>query len=169
MGTTDEGTKFLRIYLEDHLAGATAGAQRASRLAEAEANSTDAPALATFAADVATDLDALLALMETTGIEPNRLKVGLASVGEKLGALKPNGRVSERSPLSTIVELEAMQMAVRGKRSLWETLQVAMPKSTPIDLTALMARADRQLDTLSGLHAARVAGTFTSSPGRQPT
>ena len=161
MSTTDERTKFLSIYLEDHVAGATAGSQRAARLADAEAESTDAAALATFAADVATDLDALLALMETMGIEPSRLKAGIASVGEKLGAFKPNGRVLDRSPLSTIVELEMMQMAVRGKRSLWETLQVAMLQSTPIDLAALIARADDQLAALSRLHAGRVASTFS--------
>jgi hypothetical protein len=69
----------------------------------------------------------------------------------------------ERSPLSTIVELEAMQMAVRGKRSLWETLQVALP--TQVGLDALIARADDQLDVLSGLHAGRVADTFSPRPG----
>jgi len=164
MNTTEEQTKFLRIYLEDHVAGATAGSQRAARLADAEADSTDAGALATFAADVTSDLDALLALIETIGVEPSRLKAGLASVGEKLGALKPNGRLSDRSPLSTIVELEAMQMAVRGKRSLWETLQVAVPVPTPIDLDGLIARADDQLDVLSRLHAGRVARTFSPQP-----
>ncbi|MCU1344425.1 MAG: hypothetical protein JWL70_691, partial [Acidimicrobiia bacterium] len=62
----------------------------------------------------------------------------------------------------TIVELEAMQMAVRGKRSLWETLRVAMTVPTAIDLDGLIARADDQLEVLSGLHAARVASTFAS-------
>ena len=160
MSKTDEKSKYLNIYLEDHVAGATAGSQRAMRLADAEAAAADAATLATFAADVATDLDALLALMETMGIEPSKLKAGLASVGEKLGALKPNGHLVERSPLSTIVELEAMQMAVRGKRSLWETLQVAIPQSTPIDLAALIGRADEQLDSLCRIHASRVASTF---------
>jgi hypothetical protein len=164
MRTTDEQTKFLRIYLEDHVAGATAGSQRAARLADAEADSTDAAALAGFAAAVATDLETLLGMMEMMGVEPSRFKAGLASVAEKLGALKPNGRLSDRSPLSTILELEAMQMAVRGKRSLWETLQVAIPPATQIDLDDLIARADNQLDVLSGLHASRVASTFPLQP-----
>jgi hypothetical protein len=164
MSTTDEQTKFLNIYLDDHVAGATAGSQRAARLAEAEAESKDAAVLARFAADVKADLDALLALMDTLGVEPSRVKAGLASVAEKLGALKLNGRVSERSPLSTIIELEAMQMAVRAKRSLWETLKVAMPPPAPVELDALVARADGQLELLSGLHAGRVADTFSPQP-----
>jgi hypothetical protein len=160
----EDRSKLLRIYLEDHVAGATAGAQRAARLADAEAESIDGPALAAFAADVATDCEALLTLMEVAGVEPSRLKTMAASVGEKLGALKPNGRLADRSPLSTVVEIEAMQMAVRGKRSLWETLLVAMPMSTPIDIYGLISRADDQLALLSELHARRAMTTFAVQP-----
>lgn len=85
MRTTRDQATFPNIYLEDHAAGATAGSQRAARLAEAEAESNDAAALAGFTADVNADSEALVALMETAGIEPSRLKAGLASVAEKLG------------------------------------------------------------------------------------
>jgi anti-sigma regulatory factor (Ser/Thr protein kinase) len=158
MTTTEDQTTFINIYLDDHAAGATAGSQRAARLAEAESESKDAAALAGFAADVTADLEALLALMDTAGVEPSRVKAGLASVAEKLGTLKLNGRVLDRSPLSTIIELEAMQMAVRAKRSMWETLQVALPSAAGLD--TLIGRADEQLDLLSTLHAERVADTF---------
>jgi hypothetical protein len=163
MSTTDDRTKLLDIYLDDHAAGAAAGAQRAARLAESEteAASKDAPALEKFAADVAADRDALLAFVETMGTEPSRIKAALASAAEKLGALKLNGRLVERSPLSTIIELEALQMAVRGKRSLWETLRAAMPQPPVVELDALIRRADDQLDVLQGLHAERVAATFS--------
>lgn len=163
MSATDDRDKFLRIYLEDHVAGATAGLKRAERLAEAEADSPDGPTLATFATDVATDREALLALLEVLGIEPSQLKSGLAAVGEKLGALKPNGRAIDRSPLTTVVELEAMQMAVRGKRSLWETLREVVPPGGAIDIDDLIARADDQLRVLAELHARRVATTFAAA------
>ena len=162
MSTTDDRTKLLDIYLDDHAAGAAAGAQRAARLAEAEAESKDAPALERFAADVAADRDALLAFVETLGTEPSRIKAALASAAEKLGAVKLNGRIVERSPLSTIIELEALQMAVRGKRSMWETLRVAMPQPPVVELDALIRRADDQLDVLCGVHAERVADTFSA-------
>ena len=166
MSTTDDRTKLLDIYLDDHAAGATAGSQRAARLAEAEAESKDAPALAKFAADVAADRDALLAFLLALGMEPSRIKAALASAAEKLGALKLNGRIVERSPLSTIIEIEAMQMAVRGKRSLWETLRVAMPQPPVVELDALIQRADDQLEVLSVVHAERVADTFSTSGSR---
>ena len=156
--------ELLRIYLEDHVAGATAGAQRAGGWPRRRPSPRTVPALATFATDVSTDRDALLALMEVAGVEPSRLKSALASVGEKLGALKPNGRLTERSPLSTLVELEAMQMAVRGKRSLWETLLVAMPATTGIDIGGLITRADDQLALLSDVHARRTQSIFAVQP-----
>jgi hypothetical protein len=157
-----DGAELLKIYLEDHLAGATAGAARAHRLAEAEEASTDGPTLAKLANEVDADREALLTLMEAAGVEPSKVKAGLAAVGEKLGALKPNGRAIERSPLSTVVELEALQMAVRGKRSLWESLTTAMPVRTAIDIDALIGRADDQLATLSELHARRAPSVFTT-------
>ncbi len=163
MSTSLEQAEFLRIYLQDHLAGATAGSQRARRLAEAEADSADSAALAGFAADVAADLDALSKLMDTLSVERSWLKTNVAVVGEKLGTLKFNGRLTGRSPLSTVIELEAMQMAVRGKRSLWETMRAAMPSASPIDFGGLIVRADEQLETLSLLHAARVPSTFAVS------
>lgn len=160
MRTSHESNKFIRIYLEDHIAGATAGARRAARLALAESESADAGTLATFAEDVSSDREALLAIAKALGVEPSRWKDDAAWVGEKLAALKLNGHVLERSPLSIVVELEAMQMAVRGKRSLWETLRLTVPGATPIDLDGLIGRADSQLDELSRLHAARVVDTF---------
>jgi hypothetical protein len=166
MTAPDDASKFLSIYLEDHVAGATAGSQRAARLADAEADSADGAALAKLAADIAADRDALLAMMEAMGVEPSRLKNLVASVGEKLGTLKLNGRVAERSPLSTVVEVEALQMAVRGKRSLWEALQVAGTAPATIDLDGLIARADDQASVLDRLHRARVAATFSAEPER---
>ncbi|HEY4331342.1 MAG TPA: hypothetical protein VGM78_02180 [Ilumatobacteraceae bacterium] len=166
MTHTEEQSKYLSIYLRDHVAGGTAGSQRAARLAEAESDSADAAALAQFASDVAADLDALLKLTEAMGFAPSRIKSGVALVGEKLGALKPNGHLSERSPLTTIVELEAMQMAVRGKRSLWETLHVVASPSTSVDIDGLITRADHQLAMLSELHAARVTTTLAAEQNR---
>jgi hypothetical protein len=165
---TSEQSKYINIYLDDHVAGATAGSQRAARLAQAESQSADAAALAQFADDVAEDFDALLRVMEAMRFEPSRLKSTIASVAEKLGTLKPNGHLSERSPLTTIIELEAMQMAVRGKRSLWETLRVVAPQPSPIDIDGLIARADAQLTILNALHAARVTDTFAASPTPRP-
>jgi hypothetical protein len=156
---TDENNKLLRIYLEDHYAGATAGAARARRLADAEKDSADADALAGFADDAAADREQLATAMAALGIPTSRIKNELAAIGEKLGALKPNGYVLNRSPLSTIVEIEAMQMAVRGKRSLWESLQVA-PAVAALDLAVLAQRADEQLAVLDEIHRTRVQSTF---------
>lgn len=163
MPASENEATYLRIYLEDHAAGAIAGTQRAERLADAEAGAADGPALASIADEIATDRDALLTLMEAFGFEPSRLKSAAAAAGETLGALKPNGHLLARSPLSTVIELEALQMAVRGKRSLWQTLLVALPPSTAIDVGRLIERADDQLAVLSRLHRARIDVAFPHS------
>lgn len=162
MVTTDEQRKFLKIYLRDHFAGSTAGVQLAARLAEGEAESKDAGTLAAFAADIAADREQLLTVMKSVDVRPGGVKAGLASIAERLGALKLNGRVVRRSPLTSIVELEAMQMAVRGKRALWETLKAATP-SRAVDFDRLTDRADEQSAMLSQIHGERVLATFAES------
>jgi hypothetical protein len=153
--------KLLRIYLEDHFAGATAGAARARRLADAERDSSDAATLAKFADDVHTDRASLSAVMQALDAPDNLVKTRLASLVEKVGALKPNGFVINRSPLTSVVELEAMQMGVRGKRSLWATLALLnLPQLMEFDLDALIGRADQQLATLDDLHRRRVPAAF---------
>ena len=84
----DEQHELLEIYLADHLAGATAGAQRARRLAEAAASAPDDGTLSSSATDVEADRDALSALMEVVNVSPSQIETALASVAERLGALK---------------------------------------------------------------------------------
>lgn len=162
MNSSADQAKFLRIYLQDHLAGATAGAQRAARLAVAEAESPNAATLAGFAADVAVDLQSLMSVMNELGVAPSRLKSAISSVAERVGTLKTNGRLVERSPLSTVIELEAMQMAVRAKHSLWESLQSVVAPLNGTDFDRLISGADEQLAALSSVHADSVPHAFKS-------
>jgi hypothetical protein len=155
--------KLLCIYLQDHFAGATAGAARARRFAEAESASTDGGEIATFADEVEQDRQSLLAAMGALGVAPNGIKNGLASLGEKLGSFKPNGYVVQRSPLTSVIEIEAMQMAVRGKRSLWQTLTITSRAEIgdSIDLDDLTTRAGAQLELLDRLHQHRVTAALS--------
>jgi hypothetical protein len=67
------------------------------------------------------------------------------------GRLKLNGRILRRSPLSRVVELEALVVGVRGKEALWTALRGAQVSLRGIDLDALVESArgqGRQLDEL---------------------
>lgn len=158
----------LRIYLEDHLAGAAAGVRRAQRLAKAEHDGPDADVLRTVAAEIDEDRQALNTVVDELGVEPRRYKQVLAAIVERIGLLKMNGRLLRRSPLSSIIETEMLLMAVRGKLAGWESLAATIAVSAgdrpavTVDFDELVDRARRQLDRLAAVHArlaARVLGS----------
>jgi hypothetical protein len=72
-------------------------------------------------------------------------------MAEKAGRLKPNGQIRGYSPLSRIVELEALTLGVTGKLSLWRYLRELVdvePRLDAPELDRLRERAERQLGLL---------------------
>jgi hypothetical protein len=115
------GSNLLGIYLNDHLAGATAGTELARRMARSHRGGEgsareDSGALDRLAAEIAQDRSALLTIMAALGITVRAYKVGAAWIGEKAGRLKFNGRLLARSPLSDLEELESCGWAWRARR-----------------------------------------------------
>jgi hypothetical protein len=139
------------IYLNDHLAGATAGTELARRAAAAVKGTAEAGNLRQFAAEVAQDRSALLRMMAALGIPIRHYKVYVAWIGEKAGRLKFNGRLTSRSPLSSLEELEMLRLGVEGKAAGWHTLRILADQDSRLDrreLDALVARARRQSEFL---------------------
>jgi hypothetical protein len=148
-------TNLLGIYLNDHLAGATAGADRARHLARSCRGTAIAPAMDEIATEIAEDRQRLTDLMGQLNIPTRRYKVCAGWATEKLGRLKGNGRLVRRSPLTTLVELEALRLGVTGKIALWQTLRQLSDREERLDphlLDDLLQRAQRQLRTLEELH-----------------
>ena len=154
--------RLLATYLNDHLAGATAGRELVRRSAGANRGNTYGAVLAELAGEIESDRHQLEALMRGLDIGVDRLKVAGGWLGEKLGRLKPNGRLLGYSPLSRLVELEVLSLAVQGKLSLWRSLRAVAdedPTLAAADFDRLIERAQRQLRTLGRqrLQAAREA------------
>src|SRR5690348_9870465 len=152
-----KGAELLGIYLNDHLAGATGGAELARRVAAARRGEEAGDALLRFAADRV----ALLDMMAALDVPVRTYKVYAGWIGEKAGRLKLNGRLLARSPLSSLEELEMMRLGVEGKAAGWRTLQLVADTDPRLDrarLAELIARAESQLELLEGLRvrAARV-------------
>jgi hypothetical protein len=153
----------IAIYLNDHLAGATAGVELARRIAHQHDN----PALGELARAVERDRESLLRVMDTLGVTQDHVKVAGGWLGEKLGRLKLNGRLFSRSPLSYLIELEAMRMAVDGKAAGWQTLRMLSEHDSRLDrahIDDLLARAEEQKRTLETLRIAAAAAVFTTPP-----
>ena len=145
------GRDYLKIYLEDHYAGATAGLELARRTAGANRGTPYGDVLAVIAREIEEDRDSLRAIMTDLGVGPDRLKVAGAWAGEKAGRLKLNGHLTGYSPQSRVVELEGLVLGVTGKRCLWRALHHVSPQESrlrPEDLEILIERADSQLERL---------------------
>lgn len=150
-------SELLHVYLNDHLAGAIAGGELARRAAAENEDSDFGAFLTELVQEIEIDRLALEALMETVGATRDLLKGGSAWIAEKLGRLKLNGQVSGYSPLSRLLEFEALASGIEAKLCLWRTLQVVLGPSTQLD--DLVERGERQRAALEGwrLRAAEIA------------
>ena len=131
--TRQTGHSLLGIYLNDHLAGATAGTELARRMAASPQLAAAGGALQRLADELAEDRAALLKMMAALGIPVRGYKVYAAWIGEKAGRLKPNGYLLARSPLSSLEELEMLRLGVEGKAAGWRTLRVLADREPRLD------------------------------------
>jgi len=154
----------LQIYLNDHLAGATAGVELARRLVHENRATPYQQRLAGVASEIEEDREALKGLMARLGAPVRTWKVGAAWVGEKVSRLKLNGSIVGYSPLSRLEELEALAAGIQGKVALWRTLlQVGdqVPHLEATELERLVTRARSQLRRVEGLHAEAAGAAFS--------
>jgi hypothetical protein len=155
--------ELLGIYLNDHLAGATAGVELARRMARSRDTAAGTGTLDQLARDIAEDRSALLQIITALGVPRRSYKAWLGWGGEKIGRLKPNGHVLTRSPLSSLEELEMMRLGVEGKAAGWRTLRTLADRDHRLDtqqLEDLLSRARSQIDTLEELRV-RAADAVT--------
>jgi hypothetical protein len=156
----------LGIYLNDHLAGATAGAELARRMAGSGHLPDPLPRLAS---EIAEDRAALLEMMSALGIPVRGYKVYAGWIGEKAGRLKPNGHLRTRSQLSNLEELEMLRLGIEGKAAGWRTLRVVADRDSRLSagrLDELIVRAGRQSDQVEELRVGAAAQVIEADPAR---
>ena len=158
-------TRYLAIYMQDHIAGATGGLELARRARDSHSGTPLGDFLADLAEEIAEDRERLEEIMRFCEVSEDRIKVAGAWAGEKLGRLKLNGEIISRSPLSTVVELEGLYVGISGKLSLWRNLERAMGEHlTRFDLPALIERAERQRDAVEQQRLEIVAASLVPAP-----
>ena len=153
--------KLLSIYLNDHLAGATAGAELARRVAGANRGSSLGETMAELATEIAEDREALQRAMSELGIGRDPIKVAAGWAAEKFGRLKLNGQLTGYSPLSRVVELEGLHLGITGKLELWRTLKTAVGDLRRVDLDELIKRAESQRRRLAPQRKAAIEQAFS--------
>ena len=160
--------RLLSIYLNDHLAGAAAGVELARRT---QASNRDDPEfgepLTRICKEVEADRETLQGLMKRLGVQQDPLKPIAARLGERLGRLKPNGRLRGYSPLSRVVELEGLTLGITGKLQLWRALERSLDSIDGYDFERLAERAAHQRERVEQLRLA-AAGRAFSATGSGP-
>src|SRR4051812_36132855 len=103
--SSSDDRALLRVYVNDHRAGAVAGLSLARRCLE---NNTRLPLgdeLRAIVVEIEDDARTLEAFARRQQLRPDTVKRVAAAVGERVARLKPNGRAREYSPLSRLLEV----------------------------------------------------------------
>jgi hypothetical protein len=145
----------LAIYLRNHEAAARAGYDLFRRASASQRRRPYGAELAELAREVAEDLSSLQLVLRANGVQPDLLLGTALRAGERVGRLKPNGRILTRAPLSDLIEVEGLLNAVHAKGSGWQSLKAAGPAvhDGGLDFDQLLERAEDQRSRLARLHA----------------
>jgi hypothetical protein len=160
------GPRLVGIYLNDHLAGATAGTELVRRAAASQAGTPVGAVLAPLAREVTQDRAALMEMMTALGVSVRQYKARLAWLSEKAARLKLNGRMAARSPVRLLEELELMRLGVEGKAAGWRTLRKLAERDQRLgieQLDDLIERAYFQSETLLELRVSTAEGSSSWS------
>ncbi|MFD5857976.1 hypothetical protein [Streptomyces chartreusis] len=153
------GASLLGVYLNDHLAGATGGAERARHMTRSHRGTDLAAAMEPISDEITEDRAILIEIMERLDIPVRHYKIYAGRVAERAGRLKSNGRLVRRSPLSPLLELEALRVGVEGKAAVWQTLRDLADDEDRLDpdlLDSLLERARRQQGALEELRRRQI-------------
>ncbi|SEF87514.1 hypothetical protein SAMN02982929_00902 [Saccharopolyspora kobensis] len=156
--------RMLEIYLNDHLAAATGGVALARRATRNNRDAAITPRLAAVAREIEQDRRSLLAIMRKLDVQVARYKVAMGWAGEKAGRLKLNGGLVNRTPLSDLIELEALVLGVQGKAAGWRTLLTIAEREPRVNtdmLRNLLTRAQQQFDELESIRV-QIASEMTT-------
>jgi hypothetical protein len=156
----------LRIYLNDHLAGSTAGLAVAKRCHSRNRSGALGDFLADLVRQIGEDQLSLKDVMRRLDAPHNPAKLVAARLLERVGLLKLNGRVTGYSDLSRLLELEGLAAGIEAKGCLWRALRATMasdPRLTGVDLDRLVERADRQREEVEPHRLAAAARALAAS------
>jgi hypothetical protein len=149
----------LNVFLRDHVAVAVAGVELARRARGGAEGTEFEPAMPGVVAGFEADLEALTAACTALGVRRDRLKEGGAWLGEKVGRLKLNGRVTSPSPLSRVTELGGLEAVARMLAAAFRGLDktVGRQRLGGVDAAARAADAEWRAGELGAMRDRAIA------------
>lgn len=165
---SEDEFEMLATYLDDHRAGAAAGRALSRRMARENSDTGWAERLARLAVDVEADDRTLGELRRVLGVSGGLAKRALARVAAGAARLKLNRRLVGYSPLSRVLEAEAMIAGVTAKKCLWAAMRSRGDlgdQTAQFDFVSLGGRAQDQIELLTEFHEAAAKSAFTEDGG----
>jgi hypothetical protein len=150
------GEDDLSVYLNDHLAGATAGVKLAHRAVDGA-----------IAAEIEEDRATLIEVMDRLGVRQDPVKVALGWAVVQGARLRFAAELLGHASLSRLEQVEALALGVDGKLALWQALNRTHgsdPRLAGLDLEELIARARSQRRRLERLRMRAADEAFVSEP-----
>jgi hypothetical protein len=149
----------LSTYLNDHLAGASAGLDLARRIAAREDGNAYGADVGAIADEIAEDRAALEDVMDRLGVQRDHVRLLAAWGAERIRRTIPWSWVLDRAGLGRLEELELLTAGVGGKLSLWQSLSETQAVDG-VDFGALAERARSQLERLEALRRQAAVQAF---------
>ncbi len=159
-----DAPRLLRAYIADHLQLHRAARELALRLRRREEGGELALLLDEVVAELRRQEGLAGALLRQLGAGPPWLRLALGTLTERVGRLKPNGRIVRPSPLAPVCELEVLESLLDMSGRCWRALDHAgVTEPEPVRLRAeacealvprleahRLARGDAALQPLRG-------------------
>lgn len=148
-------SQYLGIYLNDHLAVLSGAEELVDRSLQSNTGTPLGEFLDKVLDAVKEDRTALEKLMAERDVKENWAKTGGAWLAERVGRLKLNGELTGYSPLSRLVEIEGIGLALEAKRSFWSTLsEVEISEAGGRPTEELASRSQSQIEELESHRSA---------------
>jgi hypothetical protein len=141
----------LDTYLNDHIAGATAGTNLAKIAAEEHQTDEHGPFFSEMYAAIKRDFETLKDLATALGVQESAGKAALAEIGSKLMA--PKFTAGEDDELNAFITLETLSIGIEGKVCMWKALRTVEGDYAGFerfDLDGLLASAESQREKIEG-------------------
>jgi hypothetical protein len=155
VGSTPTHEDLVGIYINDHRGGAAAGLALARRILRNSEGTPLGETMRVITPQIQQDARTLDSIARRLGIAASHAKPMLARAGEALARLKPNGQLRGYSPLSRLLDIEALLAGSDARRSLWRALgsSETSGRLLDIDFENLAQRATEQRQRLIPHHA----------------
>ena len=117
--------RLLRAYVADHLQLLRAARDLARRVRGRADDDGLCRLLDEVIAEVSRQEAVAVSFLRQLGAGPPWLRLALGSITERVGRLKPNGRLLRPSPLAPVFELEVLASLLEMTARFWRTLDAA--------------------------------------------